>query len=105
MEVFYSMTDTTKDSIKPPDCIFSKFPDDSETIKEFYANSPTFREICADYEELVIWLETNCQSEKQSSANCEYAREVLQDLEVEIVDCLQRTNKIVNDECMKSAGK
>ena len=99
------MAATTKESMKSPECVFGKFPDHTETIKAFYANSPTFREICADYEELIIWIENNCQSEKQPSANCDYAREVLQDLEAEITDCLQRTNKLVNDECMKSTGK
>lgn len=99
------MTTRSKESRKPPNCIFSKFPDHTETIKEFYANSPTFREICADYDKLVIWIENNCQAEKQSSANCEYAQEVLIDLEAEITDCLKGTNKLVNDECVKPAGK
>ena len=99
------MTTRAEESTTPPECVFSKFPDHTETIEEFYASSPTFREICADYEEIVIWIENNCRSEKQSSANCDYAREVLQDLETEITDCLQRTNKLINDECMKSTGK
>ena len=96
------MTAATEKSMTPPDSILSRFPDRTEVIKEFYENSATFREICTDYEEMVTWIEKHCQSEKQSSKNCDYALELLKDLEAEILDCLERTNKLINDECMRS---
>ena len=99
------MTATTDESMTPPECVFTKFPDHTETIKDFYATSPTFREICSDYEELVIWIENYCPSEKQPSAKCDYALDVLKDLEAEIIECLDRNNKLVNDESMRSKGK
>jgi hypothetical protein len=76
-----------------------------ETIKEFYQSSTTFGEICADYAEMAIWIDKYCRSEEQPSANCDYALELLRDLETEITDCLDRANRLVNDECMRSAGK
>ena len=99
------MTAATEESMTPPDSILSRFPDRSEEIKEFYKNSATYREICDDYDEMVKWLENNCESEKQSSRNCEYAMELLRDLETEINDCFERANKLVNDECIRSARK
>ena len=97
-----SNTDQSKSNL---DHVFRRFSNRTDTIKELHENSPTFREICADYAEMVTWIENNCQKEKQSSKNCEYALEVLKDLEAEIIDCLDRTNILVNDECMRSAGK
>ena len=87
------------------DHVLNRFPTRTETIKTLCNNSPTFREICADYAEIVTWIEKNCKPEKQPSKNCDYALEVLKDLEAEIIDCLDRNNKLVNDECMRTKGK
>jgi hypothetical protein len=95
-------TEQTNFSLDP---ILSRFPTQKDTVNEFYENSPTFREICADYAEMVTWIEKYCQSEKQASKNCEYAQELLIDLEAEIIDCLKRNNKLVNDESMSSKGE
>ena len=84
------------------DHVLSQFPNHMETIKEFYEHSPTFREICDDHAEMATWIEKYCQSEKQLTGNCEYALEVLKDLETEIIECLERKNKIVNNESMRS---
>jgi hypothetical protein len=75
------MTAATEESMTPPDSILGRFPDSNEIIKDFYDDSATFREICDDYTEMVTWIEKYCQSEKQSSKNCDYALELLKDLE------------------------
>ena len=64
-------------------------------IKELHRNSPTFQEICADYSEMVTWVEDNCRSKEQPSVNCDYAQEVLKDLEAEIKDCLEGNHATV----------
>ena len=95
----------TEQSKFAPDCVLSRFPNRKETINAFYETSPTFREICGDYAEMVTWIENYCQSEKQPSVNCDYALETLNDLEAEIIDCLEGNNIVVNDESMRSTQK
>jgi len=95
----------TKRTKNPHHQVLKKFSDRTETIKAFYENSTTFREICADYAEMTAWLENYCQTEKRSSANCDYALELLKDLEAEIIDCLDRNIKLVNNECRRSTVK
>ena len=75
-----------------------RFPQHKESIKEMYAGSVTFREICADYEEIANWLEKHCPPEEHPSANCDYAAEVLRELETEIIGCLEKENQMVNAE-------
>ena len=86
------------------DGVIARFPHHTDTIKAFYEGSPTFREICADHQEIAAWLEKHCRSQEHPSPNCGYAAEVLSDLEVEIIDCLEKKNKPVNDE-IKWSGK
>ena len=87
------------------DSVLSRFSNRTETINSFYKNSPTFREICADYTEMFTWLENNCQSETQPSVNCAYAQETLKELEAEIVECLDGKNKLVTGECIRLGEK
>ena len=86
------------------DGVISRFPHHADTIKALYEGSPIFRDICADHQEMVTWLDKHCRSEEDRSANCEYAEDVLKELEAELVDCLEKKNKPVNDE-MKKSGK
>ena len=72
-----------------PEILSERFPDRVETIKALLESSPTFREICDDFEEMATWIANHCQAEKKPSGNCEYAFEVLRDLEAEIMDCLE----------------
>ena len=92
-------TTHTEKSISSLERVVSRFPTRMDTINELYGNSPTFREICADYTEMAIWLKVNCQSENQPpSANCEYARVVLRELEAELEDCIEGRNALVATE-------
>ena len=91
-------TNNTEKSDSSLDLVIGRFPTRKDRIKELYMNSPTFREICTDYAEMVSWIENYCQSEKQPSKNCDYALEVMKDLETEIIDCLDGNNILVNNE-------
>lgn len=86
------------------DGVVFRFPQHTKTIKRFYEGSPSFREICADHQEMVIWLDKHCRSEEDRSINCEYAEDVLKELEAELIDCMEEKNTLVNDE-MEKSGK
>ena len=84
------------------DHVISRFTNRTDRIKDIYEYSPTFREICTDYAEMATWIESYCQPEKQPSPECDYAQEVLEDLEAEIIECLEGNDKVVNNEYMRS---
>lgn len=67
---------------------FNRFPDRIETIKALLKNDPTFREICADYEEINAWLADHCRSADFPSEKCDHARELVRELEDEIIRAL-----------------
>ena len=89
------MITNVKKSKTYPDCILNRFPDRQETIKTFYEISATFREICADYEEMYAWVVNNSQPEKESSNMHHHASELLKELEYELMDCLDGRNALV----------
>ena len=61
-----------------------RFPNHINKIDDLLTSSPTFREICADHEELSTLLQGRCES-----GACDYARELLGELETEILDYLE----------------
>jgi|GEM_PF-538795 len=83
------MFTSTEKSISTLDRVKNRFPNQKESIEALYENSPTFREICSDYEEMVIWLEDNSQPEKKASDMYHHAEELLKELEDEIMGCLK----------------
>ena len=87
------------------DGVLSRFSNRTETINSYYDKSPTFREICEDYAEMVKWIEDYCESGKETSSNCAYAEETVKELEAEIIECLDGKNKLVYNECGRSIEK
>ena len=83
------MTATLENSILMFERVLSQFPENRDAIIELYANSETFREICADYMEMTIWLERQEQSGKQSTGMYRHATELLKELEDELVKSLE----------------
>lgn len=71
------------------DHVYRRFPNQIEAIKALFKKSSTFREICADYEELSAWLDEYYRSEGLPSEKCNHAREVIRNLEVEITEALR----------------
>ena len=80
------------------DYVINRFPIRAETIKTLFHNSPTFREICADYAEMVIWLEDYRREGKKPSDNYNHASAVLIELEAELIKCLEGRHVTVASE-------
>ena len=68
--------------------VHKRFPDHFEAIETILKKDATFREICADYEEVSAWLADHCRSEGFPSEKCDHARELIRDLEGEIIKAL-----------------
>ena len=68
--------------------IYRKFPNHIEAIQVLLQHDPTFREICANYEEMCTWLACQEHPEGRPAEECDRAREVIGDLEDEIIQAL-----------------
>ena len=66
------------------DHIYKKFRNNIDAIRTILQKDPTFREICADYEEICTWLAYHCRSEGPPSEECDRARELMRGLEDDI---------------------
>ena len=71
------------------DHVYRKFPNYMEAIQSLLQKDPTFREICADYEEICTWLHDYCRSKGRPSKECDFARELIRELEDEITEVLR----------------
>ena len=89
-------TINTAQSTYSLDHVISRFPNHLETIQKLYGKNATFREICADYREMAIWLEDNRLPENELSTMHHHALELLQDLENELADCLEGRHTLVD---------
>ena len=73
------------------DHIYKRFPNYIDTIQVLLQKDSTFREICADYEEMCTWLDRQYRSKSQSDNDCNIARELIRELENEIMQVLKST--------------
>ena len=64
--------------------IYKNFPNHIGCIQALLQYDATFRELCADYEEMCTWLEDYCRSQARQSEECDHAREMIRELENEI---------------------
>ena len=71
------------------DHVHKRFTNKIEAIKVLLQNDTTLIEICADYEEMCTWLDDYCRSTGRPSQECDHAREVIRDLEDEIIKVLR----------------
>ena len=92
------MNANAEKSMTSLDIILGRFPNREEKIQALYKSSPTFREICADYQEMVNWLEDNPPLDEKSSDMRHHASELLKELEDEIMDCLEGRHALVAKE-------
>jgi hypothetical protein len=99
------MTASLEKSILMFEQVLNQFPEDRDAIIELYANSGTFRKICADYAEMTIWLERQKQSGKQSTGMYHYAAELLKELEDELGKCLEGKQTAVAMETRQPADQ
>ena len=71
------------------DHVYRKFPNHFEAIQALLQKDATFREICADYEQIYTWLDEYCHSQGRPSNECDHARQLIRELEVEIIQVLK----------------
>ena len=71
------------------DHVYRKFSNHTEVIQALLQKDTTFREICADYEEICTWLHDYCRSKGRPSKECDFARELIRELEDEITEVLR----------------
>jgi len=69
--------------------VFRKFPNHIEAIRILLQEDASFREMCADYEEICTWLDTHDRSESPPSKEGILTRELIQELEAEITKVLR----------------
>ena len=59
------------------DHVNKKFRNHIGQIQTLIQKDATFKEICADYEEMSTWLDNYCHSEGRPSEECDAARELI----------------------------
>lgn len=69
--------------------VYNKFPNHIEVIQVLLQKDGTFREICADYEEMCSWLAFYCRFKGLPSKESDRARELIRELEDEITKALR----------------
>ena len=78
------------------DYVNRKFPQFTDDIQALRAKDATFREVCADYEDLCAWLAAKNDASRPPDLE-EYgdARELKRDLEDEILKLLEEHNDLI----------
>lgn len=71
------------------DHVYKRFSYQIEGVQALMQKDATFREICADYEEICTWLACQDCPEGPLSQEVDYARELMQDLEDDIEKALK----------------
>ena len=76
-------------------CVFERFPKWPEQITLLLQQDADFDEMCSDYQELADWpaARGDCVSESVCAAN----RDLLRELETEILDALQGATPLPAD--------
>ena len=64
---------------------YRKFPEHAALIQALREKDRTFREICDDYEEMCTWLAAQSSSIDPHAEERLHAREIIRDLEAEII--------------------
>ena len=70
--------------------VYRKFPNHIEAIQALLHENASFREICADYEEICTWLDSHDRLESPpSKKEGDLTRELMRELEAEITKVLR----------------
>ncbi len=73
------------------DYISHTFPGHCTAIRALRKKDAIFNEVCEDYEEMCTWLAAQSCSIDPDSKECRQAREIIRDLEEEIIQKLEHT--------------
>lgn len=73
--------------------VLERFPEWSERIRQLWQTDAVFAEVCADYEELSNWLASHSPGEGTTEAAYRDNRQLLAELEEEIREMLQETDR------------
>jgi len=76
------------------DYLSQKFPRQIDAIQAFKAKDATFREVCADYQEICTWLAAHDCSAARDPEEWGTARALKRDLEDEILKLLEEHDGI-----------
>ncbi len=71
------------------DHVTKKFPNKIDAIQILLQKDANFREMCDDYEEICTWLDDYCRSQGRPSKECDHARHLMRELEIEIIQVLK----------------
>ena len=69
--------------------VLERFPERSERIAQLLQTDADFKEMCADYEELALWLAAHSDDGCTPESVCAENRQLLAELEIEILQNLQ----------------
>lgn len=72
------------------DHVHRKFADQLERIQSLLQKDAAFAEMCADYEEICTWLAAHSRTQSPSTDECDQARDLMRDLEIEISNSLRQ---------------
>lgn len=75
------------------DYICRQFPEHTDTVQALQVKHATFREVCADYEEICAWLAAQEPSQVSDPEEWAHARELKLDLEDEILKFLEDSHE------------
>ena len=75
------------------DHVYRKFADQLERIQALLQEDAAFAEMCADYEEICTWLGSHSRTQGASTDECDHARNLIRDLEIEISSALRQAER------------
>ena len=71
------------------DYVNRRFHNYITAIQSLMETDADFREACANYEEICTWLDSHDRSEGPPSKDCDLTRELMRELEDEIIQVLR----------------
>lgn len=82
-------TNTVKEMALAP--ILEKFPEAKERVRRLFQHTPSFQSLCEDYRDcLAAWQYWRQASSEDAPAFCQSYAELLQELEQEVRDYLEK---------------
>lgn len=73
--------------------VFERFPRQTKLICKLQQKNELFQETCANYEEICAWLDTQSHLASHSSLELDRAKELIHDLEKEIINILTKEQR------------